>query len=52
MGEVKEVFTQSVVTCDDQASFAADKCMKYPKGGNTSISVALEVEGSNIVTFA
>ena len=52
MGEVKEFVMQFVVTCDDQTSFAAAKCMAYVKGGATSVAVALEVEGGNIVTYA
>ena len=39
-----------VVTCNDQASFDAAKCVNYLEGGYKSFAVALEVEGGNIVT--
>ena len=39
-----------VVTHNDQASFAAAKCVTYIKVSATSIAMALEVEGGNIVT--
>ena len=33
------------VTCDDQASYAANKCVHHTKDGDTPIAVALEVKG-------
>ena len=39
-----------VVTCEEQASFAVAKFVKYIKVGATSVAIALEVEGSNILT--
>ena len=50
MGELKEFFAQFVVTCDDQTSFSATKCVTYLKVGATSVAVALGVEGENILT--
>ena len=41
-----------VVTHNDQASFAVDKCVTYLGGGTTSYAVALEVEGGNILKCA
>ena len=41
-----------VVTFDDQASFAAAKCVTYIEGSATSVAVALDLEGGNIVTCA
>ena len=52
MGEVKEFITHFVVTRNDQASFAADKCVTYLEGGATSVAVDLEVEGGNILKCA
>ena len=41
-----------VANLNDQASFAADKCVTYLEGGATSVAVDLQVEGGNIVTCA
>ena len=41
-----------IVPRNEKASFAADRCVMYLEGGDTSVPVALEVEGSNIVTCA
>ena len=41
-----------VVTYNNKASFAADKCVTYLEGDATSVSVSMEVEGGNIVTCA
>ena len=40
------------MVCDDQASFSAAKHLTYLVGGETSVGVALEVEGGKIVTRA
>ena len=37
---------------DDQASFAVAKWVTYLEGGATSIAVAMEVDGGNIVTWS
>ena len=50
LGEEKEFVTNFVLTCDDQASFSAPKCVTYLEGNATSVAVALEVDGGNIVT--
>ena len=44
-GEVKEFPTHFVVTCDDKASFDANKCVTYTEGDVTSVTVDLEVGG-------
>ena len=41
-----------IVMRNEKASFAEARCMMYLEGGDTSVTVALEVEGSNIVTCA
>ena len=38
-----------VVMCDEHAPFASTKCMTYPEGSATPVSVALEVEWGKIV---
>ena len=49
-GKVKEFDTHLVVMCDYQVTLAAAKCVMDLKGGATYATVALEVEGGNIVT--
>ena len=49
-GKVKEFVIQLVVTRDEQASFAEAKCVTFLERVSTSIALALEVEGGNIVT--
>ena len=45
MGKVKEFITHFVGARDVQAYFYAAKCMTYIEGGDTSVEIALEVEG-------
>ena len=38
-----------VLTCKDQATCAAAKCVRHPNGSAITVAVALEVKGGNIV---
>ena len=50
LGNVKEFVMYFVMTHNNQASFAAAKYATYLEGGATSVTVALKVEGVNILT--
>ena len=48
--KVRKLVTHFIVMCNNQAYFPAAKCVTYIEVGDTSVEVALEVEGGNIVT--
>ena len=39
------IFKNSVVMCDDKASFAESKCMTYIKGCAISVAFSMKVRG-------
>ena len=50
--KVEEFVAHFFVMCDDQSSFAADKCVVYIEDDAMSVAVSLEVGGGNIITYA
>ena len=50
--EVYDFFMRFVVTCNDEASFDADKLVTYIKGCGTATTFVLKVRWGNVIMCA